>query len=208
MTRHSVQSIAHDIVRREGGYVNDPDDPGGATKYGVTIHTMRRLGIDMDRDGDVDVQDVKLLTIEKATDVFIRHYFYAPRINELPACLQDTVFDMNVNAGRNSIRLLQRLCNKIPGTGPGLIADGLSGPKTRTKVRRVHEWLGDDALRNAYGIERREFYLGLAEHRPRMRKYARTRAGGKGGWIKRAEEFIDPKYHMSASDFQARTRHW
>ena len=33
-----------EIVAREGGYVNDPDDPGGATNHGVTIHTMRRLG--------------------------------------------------------------------------------------------------------------------------------------------------------------------
>jgi lysozyme family protein len=37
----SVRSIAEEIVAREGGYVNDPDDPGGPTKFGVTIHTMR-----------------------------------------------------------------------------------------------------------------------------------------------------------------------
>lgn len=208
MGKHSVQSIALDIVRREGGYVNDPDDPGGATKYGVTIHTMRRLGIDMDRDGDVDVQDVKLLTVEKAVEIFTRHYFRTPRIDKLPECLQDTVFDMYVNAGANAVRLLQRLCNKIPATGSGLKADGVIGPRTLAKIRRVHERLGDAPLRNAYGIERREFYLGLAEHRPRMRKYARTRNGEKGGWIRRAEEFIDPKYHMSASDFAARTKRW
>ena len=42
-----VQYLAKEIVAREGGFVNDPDDPGGATKYGVTIHTMRRLGLDL-----------------------------------------------------------------------------------------------------------------------------------------------------------------
>ena len=47
-----VATIAKDIVGREGGYVNDPDDPGGATNFGVTIHTMRRLGLDLDRDGE------------------------------------------------------------------------------------------------------------------------------------------------------------
>ena len=46
----TVQQIAQDIVGREGGFVNDPDDPGGATNFGVTIHTMRRLGLDLDRD--------------------------------------------------------------------------------------------------------------------------------------------------------------
>ena len=40
---HSVESIAAEIVRREGGYVNDPDDPGGATNHGVTLGTMRQL---------------------------------------------------------------------------------------------------------------------------------------------------------------------
>ena len=44
----TVRQIAHAIVAREGGFVNDPDDPGGATNHGVTIHTMRRLGIDLD----------------------------------------------------------------------------------------------------------------------------------------------------------------
>lgn len=33
----SVSEIAEEIVTREGGFVNDPDDPGGATKYGVTL---------------------------------------------------------------------------------------------------------------------------------------------------------------------------
>jgi lysozyme family protein len=40
---NDVNQIAEEIVAREGGYVNDPDDPGGATNFGVTIHTMRRL---------------------------------------------------------------------------------------------------------------------------------------------------------------------
>ena len=47
----SVEAIADEILAREGGYVNDPDDPGGATNHGVTIHTMRRLGLDLDGDG-------------------------------------------------------------------------------------------------------------------------------------------------------------
>ena len=40
---HDIEEMTAEIVRREGGFVNDPDDPGGATKYGVTIHTLRAL---------------------------------------------------------------------------------------------------------------------------------------------------------------------
>jgi len=43
----TIKDITKEILRAEGGYVNDPDDPGGATNHGVTIHTMRRLGLDL-----------------------------------------------------------------------------------------------------------------------------------------------------------------
>lgn len=71
----TVRQIAEEIVAREGGFVNDPDDPGGATNFGVTIHTMRRLGLDLTGDGQVDVSDVRHLTRRQAVDIFIRHYF-------------------------------------------------------------------------------------------------------------------------------------
>lgn len=109
----TVRDIATQIVAREGGYVNDPDDPGGATKFGVTIHTMRRLGLDLDRDGDVDAQDVKGLTRDRAIDIFVTHYFERPLIAQLPDALQPTVFDMYVNAGANAIKILQRLLSQM-----------------------------------------------------------------------------------------------
>ena len=70
----TVTEIAEQIVAREGGFVNDPDDPGGATKYGVTIGTMRRLGLDLTGDGAVGVADVRALSREQAVEIFIRHY--------------------------------------------------------------------------------------------------------------------------------------
>ena len=77
----TVQEIARDIVRREGGYVNDPDDPGGATNYGVTIHTMRRLGLDLNNDGRITPADVKRLTRSQAEEIFVDHYFRGPKID-------------------------------------------------------------------------------------------------------------------------------
>ena len=93
----TVFEIAHDIVRREGGYVNDPDDPGGPTNYGVTIHTMRRLGLDLTGDGHVTTADVKALSQGQAVEIFVDHYLRAPRIDALPQPLQATVFDMHVH---------------------------------------------------------------------------------------------------------------
>lgn len=68
-----IKAIAEDIITREGGYVDDPDDPGGATKYGVTLATLRRLGLDLTGDGQVDRRDVASVSRSQAVDLFIRH---------------------------------------------------------------------------------------------------------------------------------------
>lgn len=200
----TVRQIAEEIVRREGGYVNDPDDPGGATNFGVTIHTMRRLGLDLDHDGDVDSADVKQLTRAQAVDIFVEHYFVRPRIKALPKSLQASVFDMYVNAGSNAAKILQRLLRDM---GFDLHIDGQIGPQT---IRISHEaaTAAPDHIADAYGIARRNYYYALADRRVAFRKYARRRDGGKGGWIKRAEEFISAKYHFTNKQHQKRVAAW
>lgn len=200
----SVTEIATEIVAREGGYVNDPDDPGGATKYGVTIHTMRRLGLDLDRDGRIDTDDVKMLTRAHAVSIFVEHYFRKPRINELPEVLHATVFGMYVNAGANAVKILQRLLGdmRIPVT-----LDGIIGPQTIAATKKGLEAAPKHFV-DAYGIARRNYYYDLADRRVNSRKFARRRDGGKGGWIKRAEEFIDPRYHLTSAQHRERTAKW
>lgn len=200
----TVRQIAKQIVAREGGYVNDPDDPGGATKYGVTIHTMRRLGVDLTGDDKVTAADVRQLSRAQATDIFVRHYFEQPRIGDLPQPLQPSVFDMYVNAGANAVKILQRLLGEM---GFRVAVDGALGPQSIAAAAQAMS-AAPDHLVDAYGIARRNYYFRLADRRPSSRKYARTRAGGKGGWIKRAEEFIDPKYHLSDAEFAQRTVAW
>jgi lysozyme family protein len=201
---HSVESIAADIVRREGGYVNDPDDPGGATNHGVTIHTLRKLGIDLTRDGKIDAADVRKLSATEAAQIYVRHYFQGPKLNLLPAPLQPSVFDMQVNAGANAIRILQRL---MAAFGPALKDDGVIGPVTAKTVARAMD-AAPDHLVDAYGIARRNYYYRLGDQRPSSRKYARTRDGGKGGWIVRAEEFISERFRLTRAEHDARVAAW
>ncbi|SHI67619.1 holin-associated N-acetylmuramidase [Wenxinia saemankumensis] len=200
----SVQDIAEEIVAREGGYVDDPDDPGGATKFGVTIHTMRRLGLDLDRDGDVDRSDVRALTRSQAAAIMMRHYYERPRLGELPEPIQASLFDMYVNSGANAVRILQRLLNdmRIP-----VAVDGVIGPQTIAAAARAQA-AAPDHFADAYGIARRNWYYALADRRPASRKYARRRDGGKGGWITRAELFISPRFHLSDAEHRARTAGW
>ncbi len=200
----TVHQIATEIVAREGGYVNDPDDPGGATKYGVTIHTMRRLGLDLTRDGRISVADVRALSRAQAVDIFITHYFERPKVADLPEMLHATVFDMYVNAGANAVRILQRLLVEM---GNVVGVDGGIGPQTVAATQAAYA-TAPDHLADAYGIARRNYYYALADARPASRKYARRRDGGKGGWITRAEQFIAPRFHLTDVEHRRRVAKW
>lgn len=200
----TVKAIADEIVAREGGYVNDPDDPGGATKFGVTLGTLKRLGLDLTGDRRVNVADVKKLSRAQARDIFISDYYERPRIAELPQVLQASVFDMYVNAGGNAVKILQRLLRDM---GQSVAVDGAIGPQT-IAAAQIAQGAAPRHLADAYGIARRNYYYSLADRRKASRKYARRRDGGKGGWIRRAEEFISARYHLSDAEHAARVRAW
>lgn len=201
---NAVRQITREIVRREGGYVDDPDDPGGATKFGVTIHTMRRLGLDKTGDGKVTRADVRALTRGDAESIFETHYYTRPGIDRLPAALRVSVYDMYVNAGANAVKILQRLVRDM---GFEISVDGVIGPNTVAACAAA-AGKAPNHLADAYGIARRNYYYSLADRRPALRKFARRLDGGKGGWIRRAEEFISPKYHLSADQHLERTQSW
>lgn len=199
-----VKTIAEDIVAREGGWADDPDDPGGATNHGVTIGSLRRLRLDLDGDGTVSKADLRRLTRAQAVDIFIDHYHRRPRIDTLPEALQPSVFDMQVNAGSQAVRLLQRLLTDF---GFACTVDGVIGPKTAAAAR-AGAMAAPDHLADAYGVARRNYYYALADARPSSRKFARRRDGGKGGWIVRAEVFLAARYHLTLAQHIERTKAW
>ena len=199
-----VRKIAEEIVAREGGFVNDPDDPGGATNHGGTTDTLRRLGIDVNRDARSDVADVRSLTRAQAVEIYLEHYYTRPGIAALPEVIQASVFDMYVNAGGNAVKILQRLLTDM---GFPCDPDGQIGPQTIRAAAMAFE-AAPTHLADAYGIARRNYYYAIADRRPASRKFARARDGGKGGWIRRAEEFISPKYHLTAAQHRARVAAW
>ena len=200
----TIEHITAAIISREGGYVNDPDDPGGPTKYGVTLATAQQHSLDKDGDGRVTAEDVKRLTTTDAEHIFIHSYFRKPKIDKLPKALHATVFDMQVNAGANAIKILQRLLGEFDQT---VSVDGALGPQSIGATKATYKSAGLLFV-DAYGIARRNYYLALGDAKPGLRKFARTRAGGKGGWIIRAEEFISLRFHLSEADFQKRVAQW
>ncbi len=201
----TLDQLAAEIVRREGGFVDHPNDPGGATRHGVTLHTLRRLDLDLDGDGSIDADDVRRLTVEDAIAIFKDQYFRRPGLWRLPEPLHPSLFDMQVNAGANAGRLLQRVLNDS-GFGP-VTVDGVIGPKTAAVAHAAHSAMGP-LLVDAYGIARRDYYYAIADARPKLRVFARRRDGGKGGWIRRAEEFISRPFHLTDTAHRTRIASW
>ena len=72
----NVYKLAPWIFKWEGGFVNDPDDLGGATNMGVTISTWKQVGYDKDGDGDIDVDDLHLLTREDVVNRVLKPHYW------------------------------------------------------------------------------------------------------------------------------------
>ena len=98
---------------------------------------------------------------------------------------------MQVHAGSNAVKILQQFLSEVSSTDRLGAIDGIIGPKTLSVLARVTKDVGN--LADVYGVRRRDYYFGIADRNPRLRKYVRTRKGGKGGWIRRAEEFMAEK---------------
>jgi lysozyme family protein len=104
----SVRHIIKEIIRREGGYVNHPNDRGGPTKYGVTHKTLSRY-----LKREASIEDVKHMTEETAYEIYERDYYEGPRINTLPAPLRSIVTDASVLYGpRRAIKFVQQIVNE------------------------------------------------------------------------------------------------
>lgn len=110
------------VLEFEGGYVDHPKDPGGATNKGITIATFRRF---IDKAGTK--ADLKALTTEQAAVVFRHEYWDKVSAGVLPAGVDLAVFDFGVNSGpRRAIEFLQKVV--------GVEQDGRIGPMTLAAV--------------------------------------------------------------------------
>lgn len=143
MARESYDRALSEVFKHEGGYVDHPKDPGGATNMGITFAVLKAW-----RGKEITKQDVKNLTRAEAADIYRKNYWDKVRGDELPAGLDLAVFDFAVNSGpKRAAEFLQRLL--------GVTADGIIGPDTLAAVRAIK----DVALLVNMYMDRRESFL-------------------------------------------------
>jgi len=135
------------ILMSEGGYVNNPRDPGGATNLGITQQTLSGwLG------HAASVADVQALTQAQVEPIYQADYYNAAHCHQLATGIDLMIFDEAVNQGvGRAIRTLQQAA--------GVAADGFFGPATLAAAQAL---VPATAIASIYGI-RAAFYRGLGD---------------------------------------------
>lgn len=129
------------VLAHEGGFVDHPDDPGGATRWGITERVARRVGYK---------GDMRELPVDLAKRIYREDYWNAVRADELPAEVRYVVFDAAVNSGpKQSICWLQQAL--------GVYVDGVIGPQTLGKAHQADP----EQLRRAVLASRLRFMTNL-----------------------------------------------
>lgn len=106
------------VLKHEGGFVNHPKDPGGATNKGVTIAVFRAV-----YGQNKTVDDLKKITPEQVAHIYRRNYWDKVKADELPSGLDYAVFDYAVNSGPS--RAAKHLQSVL-----GVASDGIIGAQT------------------------------------------------------------------------------
>lgn len=151
----------------EGGYVDDPDDPGGETRFGISKRSYPDV-------------DIKALSEAEAKDIYRRDYWNKLRLGEIYSTLiSSEIFDTAVNMGRrNSIRIAQKSLNFLGGD---LVEDGIIGAKTLTAL---NIWCLKDEKALFICLNGFQFmrYFEITRDYPKLMRFSR-------GWTKRIQQY-------------------
>lgn len=141
------------ILRAEGGYVNDPQDPGGKTNKGITQNTLNQAV----KMGLVKTRDVKDLTNEDVRAIYQYRYWQPSMCCDLPYALAMIHFDCAVNCGvKQAAKLLQRSINKV-STARKVMVSGVMCKELCDVARGINE----HTINTAYLDTRLDFYKSL-----------------------------------------------
>jgi len=165
----TVELMISAVIKREGGFVNDPDDMGGPTNFGITQRMLASW-----RGHPVDVEEVKNLQPEEAKAIYRKVFWIDPGFTKLPGeNVQSVMFDSAVNHGpMTAIKLLQRAV--------GAFEDGILGPKT---IASATIW-NPQRLCMRILAARVRYYGRIVSDHPAQSKFA-------AGWADRVADFIE-----------------
>jgi len=165
-----VKKLSPILAKWEAGFVNDPTDKGGATNMGITIGAWRQIGYDKDGDGDIDVQDIRLLD-EHDFAAVLKIYWNKWQANRLiNQSVANLLVDWVYTSGKWGIVIPQRILKIEP--------DGIVGNQTIIAVNLVDQKKFFDAVFEA----RKKFFNDIVKNNPSQKKFIK-------GWLNRLNDF-------------------
>lgn len=169
----NIEQYLDELIKREGGYVNNPADRGGATKYGITEAVARASGFK---------GHMRDLPLSVAKDIYRKQYWTSPRFNQvnvISAAVAEELLDTGVNCGTGFAKpLLQRALNLLNNQGKSgwsdLVIDGVYGSATLNALKtymakRGRE--GEKALVRVLNIMQGQRYIEICERNPTQEQF-------------------------------------
>jgi len=163
------------LIGFEGGskFVNNPNDKGGATKYGVILSTWKEYGYDKNHDGNIDVGDLKLITLDDAKKIAKKVFWDFFKADEIKnQSVAELMADWGFNSGRSLVsRRIQRIL-KLP-------VDGVIGDLSLKAINKANQ----EKLFNAIKADRKSFIEFLVKSDPSQQVFYK-------GWMNRINQFF------------------
>lgn len=160
----NITDTITELIKREGGYSNNPADKGGETTWGITVAVARAFGY----TGPMDS-----MTQQTARDIYTQRYWYAPRFSDVAvvsALVAEELLDTGVNMGPATAgKFLQRALNVLnqgDKTYPNLSVDGAVGNMTIAALKAfltVRGKAGETVLLRMLNAQQSVRYIELAE---------------------------------------------
>jgi lysozyme family protein len=176
MAAASYDDALRHLLAYEGGYADHPHDPGGPTKYGITLEVYRKYV-----KPDATASDIRAMKVAQAKDIYRRRYWNVLRCDELPAGLDYALFDYGVNSGiLRATKVLQRLLG-LPDSGQ----------------------MGAPVIAAAKAGSARDLIARLCDERLAFLKSLRTWPVFGAGWARRVNEVR--RVALTMADNTART---
>lgn len=169
----NIEEYLNELIKREGGYVNNPADRGGATNFGITEAVARASGFK---------GKMKDLPLSTAKDIYKKQYWISPRfdqVNAISNVVAEELLDTGVNCGTGFAKpLLQRALNLLNNQGqggwPDLAIDGVYGAATLNALKIYLGKRGKDgekSLVRVLNIMQGQRYIEICERNPTQEQF-------------------------------------